>query len=116
MNISQETRFLVLYRDGFECVYCGDSPLKGGAVLQVDHLVPCNAGGSNDIHNLVAACRPCNQGKKIWCLGEEVVEAMVQQIDDRAAMRLEGLSTSRRCYAIQADISGRPSSDDDFSF
>ena len=39
------------------CVYCS------GEADTVDHVIPKNAGGTDDRENLVAACRRCN-GKK----------------------------------------------------
>jgi hypothetical protein len=56
------TRFLVLQRDGFKCVYCGRSP-SDGTVLEVDHVHPRSKGGSDELHNLVTACWECNRGK-----------------------------------------------------
>lgn len=46
----------VLRRDNFRCVICG----KGG-LLEVDHIVPWSAGGSDDVDNLRTLCRRCNQ-------------------------------------------------------
>jgi phage FluMu protein Com len=60
-RVSSALRFKVLQRDSFKCVYCGASPQNTS--LHVDHKVPVNAGGSNDIENLVAACSDCNLGK-----------------------------------------------------
>jgi len=48
----------VLESFGHRCAYCGaDGP------LQREHMVPLSRGGSNDIENLVPACRPCNMSK-----------------------------------------------------
>lgn len=35
---------------------CGGSPV-------IDHVIPLSKGGSNDLDNLVMACRDCNQAK-----------------------------------------------------
>lgn len=32
-------------------------------MLVIDHIVPVNAGGTNDIENLATSCEECNQGK-----------------------------------------------------
>jgi len=45
-------------RDGTRCVYCGAD--NAG---HVDHVVPLNDGGSNDIDNLALSCKQCNSGK-----------------------------------------------------
>jgi 5-methylcytosine-specific restriction endonuclease McrA len=32
--------------------------------IEIDHVVPLSKGGSNDLSNLVTACKPCNQAKR----------------------------------------------------
>lgn len=56
-------------RDGFTCHYCGIQLVDSvsgynpnGASL--DHVVPQDEGGSDDISNLKLACRQCNALKK----------------------------------------------------
>ena len=39
------------------CSYCG------GRAGTVDHIVPLHAGGTNEWHNLTAACKACNSSK-----------------------------------------------------
>lgn len=64
-EITHKLRFEVLQRDNFTCQYCGRSPkVIPGLVLEVDHIVPLSAGGTNDLDNLVTACWECNEGKK----------------------------------------------------
>lgn len=46
------------------CAMCGRSPLKHGVVLQVDHKLPQDWGGTNEIDNLQPLCEECNRGKK----------------------------------------------------
>lgn len=69
---SVRLRFAVLERCGFACVYCGRRPPD--VTLHVDHVVPVAKGGSNEIHNLVAACRDCNLGKHARELETQVGE------------------------------------------
>lgn len=59
--IPPKLRFAVLERDSFKCVYCG----RGGEnlQLQIDHVIPVSAGGTNELNNLVTSCADCNQGK-----------------------------------------------------
>lgn len=56
----------VFRRDGYRCQYCGaeDAP------LEPDHVHPVIRGGSNDLENLVTACRPCNRSKGSKTLAE----------------------------------------------
>lgn len=49
---------LVFARDEHCCVYCGATE-----DLTVDHVLPISRGGTNDLSNLVTACRPCNSSK-----------------------------------------------------
>ena len=51
-------RAVVFTRDGAWCLYCG-----GRERLQIDHVVPRTAGGSDAPHNRVAACHSCNHAK-----------------------------------------------------
>lgn len=51
------TRAAVLKRDHHRCFYCGRP------ATTVDHLLPVVRGGSDQEHNLVAACTDCNGSK-----------------------------------------------------
>lgn len=64
-------RFEVLKRDGFRCKYCGAG--SDVARLQVDHVKPKAAGGTDDPLNLVTACEPCNAGKAARKLSERLI-------------------------------------------
>ncbi|MCT2898505.1 HNH endonuclease [Lentilactobacillus buchneri] len=50
----------VFQRDDYTCRYCG----KRGGLLEADHVIPFSKGGSDDISNLVTACRRCNRQKR----------------------------------------------------
>jgi 5-methylcytosine-specific restriction endonuclease McrA len=54
-------RFQVFERDGFRCVYCGTGAAESR--LELDHVTPKARGGTDEIANLVTACRSCNVGK-----------------------------------------------------
>ena len=60
-HISKRTRFEIFKRDGFTCQYCNRKPPD--VTLEVDHIDPRAAGGSNAEINLVTACFDCNRGK-----------------------------------------------------
>ena len=49
----------VIARDGGVCQYCGRRPRKP----TVDHMQPASLGGTDDMSNLVVACRRCNSIK-----------------------------------------------------
>ena len=46
------TRQTVLTRDGFECQQCGCISTSN----EVDHIIPLEQGGSNDISNMQTLC------------------------------------------------------------
>lgn len=43
---------------GNACVYCGTTER-----LTIDHMIPLSRGGTDDIENIVPACRSCNSKK-----------------------------------------------------
>lgn len=54
-------RWLIFYRDGFRCNYCGRSPMTSSDVsLKLDHVVPFSGGGLSTASNLITACAGCN--------------------------------------------------------
>lgn len=62
----QKLRDVVFRRDGFKCRYCGEA----NTLLECDHVVPVSRGGSNELENLVTACKPCNRSKGAKLLTE----------------------------------------------
>lgn len=60
--ISGTVQYEVLKRAKFRCELCGT--LDGDKALQVDHIVPRNHGGSDDISNFQALCYSCNAMKR----------------------------------------------------
>ncbi len=61
-SLSKKLRFEVFKRDGFQCLYCGQSPPS--VVLEIDHIEPFSKGGDCSIENFITACFDCNRGKK----------------------------------------------------
>lgn len=55
-------RYEVLRRAGFRCELCGVSADQ--KALEVDHIVPKNFGGEDEIHNYQALCYTCNAQKR----------------------------------------------------
>lgn len=80
--ISKKLRFDVFKRDGFVCQYCGAHPPS--AILEVDHITPVAADGTNDIDNLITACFDCNRGKS-----DRQLSDIPQSLQDKAAEVLE---------------------------
>lgn len=60
--ISGTLRYEVLKRAKFRCELCGISAYE--KALEVDHILPRNYGGSDDLSNLQALCYSCNAMKR----------------------------------------------------
>ena len=54
-------RELALQKNNYSCVYCGNN------ADTVDHVLAKSKGGTDALHNLVAACRRCNTLRGTSC-------------------------------------------------
>ena len=57
-QLSASQRERIMQRDGWQCRQCGS-----GDSLEVDHIVPTYAGGTDEPGNLQTLCRSCHQRK-----------------------------------------------------
>jgi hypothetical protein len=103
-NLSRRTRFEVLKRDGFRCVYCGATPQD--QPLQVDHVVAVANGGTDDPANLVTACQPCNGGKSAVPLEERRLKSGLTADEAREhAEQIRGyLDAQRQVAAAREEV------------
>jgi len=85
--LSTKTRFEVLKRDRYTCSYCGKHPPD--VLLEVDHITPLAAGGSDDLSNLTTACWDCNRGKGARLLEEGTAPAINRAAVAEMAERVE---------------------------
>jgi len=69
--LSKKLRFEVFKRDSFRCQYCGAAAPE--VLLEVDHVKAVAEGGTNDILNLITACKACNAGKGKRALSDHSV-------------------------------------------
>lgn len=60
--VSGSIKYRVLTRARRRCECCG--ALEEQRALEVDHIIPKNLGGSDDISNLQGLCFRCNAGKR----------------------------------------------------
>lgn len=60
--LDRKTRAQVLQPQ--RCAMCGRTPLGDGVKLVVDHKLPREWGGTNEVENLQPLCEDCNGGKK----------------------------------------------------
>lgn len=83
--IRKSVRFEVFKRDSFTCQYCGEK--APDVILEIDHITPVADGGTNDILNLVTACRACNAGKSDRQLSDTAVvqkaRAQADELEER---------------------------------
>lgn len=84
-SLGKSTRFEVFKRDSFTCQYCArKSP---DVVLEVDHIEPIAKGGTNDLLNLITACKDCNAGKSDRRLSESTIldkqRAQLEELQER---------------------------------
>lgn len=64
--IPKKIRLMVYDKCGGHCAYCGcNLDYKD---MQVDHVKPLRNGGSNDVENMLPACRSCNHYKSTFDL------------------------------------------------
>lgn len=86
-------------RDGWECLFCGMGPFTqgyDGSPLQLDHIQPWSAGGSDRSDNLRTLCEPCNTDRSNY------------RIDDRA--RVLPIGYCDECFRTW--WAGRPGDDE----
>src|SRR5213593_1570675 len=60
--LSKTLRLAIYLRDGLQCGYCQAS-LENGVELSLDHIIPKSKLGSDDVKNLVTACKNCNSSR-----------------------------------------------------
>ncbi len=87
-QLPKGVRFEVFKRDSFRCQYCGRS--APDVILECDHIIPVASGGTNDLINLVTACRDCNRGKGKRELSDKTALSLQrEQMEDLNEMRLQ---------------------------
>lgn len=99
MSVSKRLRYEVLRRDGHTCRYCGAK--APDVEITVDHVVPVALGGKDEASNLVAACRPCNNGKT----SSSPDAALVDDVSESAVQWAAAMKAA--AARMLADIKGR---------
>ena len=65
LPMSNEVRDWWLSQRNAVCAYCW-----AAMATEIDHIIPISKGGTNDLDNLVPACRSCNASKNDRTLAE----------------------------------------------
>lgn len=84
---SAQSKFIILERDEFKCIYCGKSSIEDGVKLHVDHICPVNSGGQGRAFNLVTACAKCNLQKSSRELSEDIVNRLFLVVKERNKLK-----------------------------
>jgi hypothetical protein len=104
VTISTRARFEVFKRDKFTCQYCGARAPQ--VELHLEHVRPRSAGGTNDMWNLLTACRDCNMGKLAVPLTIEQIHRIDGHIPNivaqfmALAMECPSLNVPQRIFEI----------------
>jgi len=93
--IRPEKRLAIYHRDGFCCAYCG-AGAEDGDYLTLDHIVPCEVGGTNHHHNLITACGHCNSSKQDKPMRQWLTALRDQGVDtSKIAARVRRLTAKK---------------------
>lgn len=95
--IRPEKRAKIYADDSHTCQYCGKSIHTDAILLTLDHVVPCELGGTNEATNLVTACLSCNSAKRALPVGQFILHLADQGIDPATVRR--DIANSRRRHA-----------------
>lgn len=88
-KISKETRMKIYNKCGGRCAYCGRH--IDYKEMQVDHVVSVYwRNGTNEIENLLPACRMCNFYKSTFTIDgfRERVETVIKRLEEVFIFRL----------------------------
>ncbi|MDC1240817.1 HIT domain-containing protein [Litorivicinus sp.] len=102
--ISGSVRHKVLVQAKYRCLACGISAEQ--KALEVDHILPRNHGGSDELHNLQALCYSCNSAKR------DQDDTDLRKVAESYTERLEGclfcdgasgrvIGENELCFAIR---------------
>lgn len=79
MKITKEQRRQVYDKFGGHCAYCGKEIAY--KEMQIDHVEAQYLGGSDDVNNLMPACRACNFRKQTFSV-EQFRQEIKKQCDN----------------------------------
>lgn len=88
--ISPDEKAQVLSHQNHQCVYCGKH-LGKRVRVEYDHFIPFCYSGDNNVLNIVAACRTCNQikGPRLFNSIEEARVFIVNELESRGILWLD---------------------------
>ena len=96
-DFTSEQKNKILERDGYRCVVCGKGKADG-VELQIDHIIPREKGGSNDIENGETLCAKHNFIKKNYSQREAYKRYVLKMLEQ--AKRIDDKSGINFCNEI----------------
>jgi diadenosine tetraphosphate (Ap4A) HIT family hydrolase len=103
---SSSIRYLVLKLANGRCALCGASVKD--TPLDIDHIIPRNQGGTNDLSNLQALCFRCNRAKRdrdaqdfrAFGLEERQAECVFCHVSPRVVMEYNSARLVRDAFPV----------------
>ena len=92
-----ELRPFLFKKHNGRCVYCGNK------ATEIEHVIPKSKGGTNSVHNLVIACRKCNELKGTLSLKEfsKLVSKDFSHLEPRKLPKHAAIVQSARNYMFK---------------
>lgn len=115
-RLSETTRHFVLRRDRCCCVFCGSE-----GRLEIDHIIPWSAGGSDDMDNLRTLCHDCNQARSNYLVpadefrrlpnGDECVYCNRQLVGEPYVVSIYCIHCNKKAPGVPSDPEWHPDLD-----
>ncbi|AHE95216.1 HNH endonuclease [Campylobacter fetus subsp. venerealis] len=95
-----ELRSYLFKKYNCRCIYCGNK------AEEIEHVIPKSKGGTNSVHNLVIACRKCNELKDKLSLKEfgKLVGKDFSHLEPKKLPKYAAIVQSARNYMFQEII------------
>lgn len=94
-HIVKKYRASVLEAADYTCFYCSQKCVPG--LMEIDHYIPLDLGGSTEVENLRASCKPCNARKRNRMPAPELLESLKRE----AIANLEYEEKSKNRYTFR---------------
>lgn len=81
ISFNKKTRYLIYQKTNGKCSYCGcDLELNK---MQIDHIIPIDRWGTNNLENLLPSCRQCNFYKSTMSIEgfRKMVETIISRLE-----------------------------------
>ncbi|MEV6954267.1 HNH endonuclease [Streptomyces sp. NPDC051183] len=99
-------RAAVFHNYGNRCAQCGRTPKEDGVKLELDHKVPLDLGGDNELENLQPLCRQCNNEKQAMFADHDAdgpaIKAAISQED--VHLRIGELLKAKQGQDVSVDL------------